>query len=81
MTDTPALAAHDTLLTLAPPMAMVDYLDRLWAAKQAKGEEPPEQWRRWLERWKRIRADGASDVDYVTPAEWAGVRERICEST
>lgn len=71
------LAAHDILLILAPPTRLVDYLDRLWAAKQAKGEQTPEQWRRWLDRWKRIRSELGSDVDYVSDAEWAGVGERV----
>lgn len=77
--ETPALAAHDTLLILAPPIALVEYLDRLWAAKRAKGEQPPEQWIRWLDRWKAIRADGASEIDYVTADEYAALGEMVIE--
>lgn len=76
--DPVALAAHDILLILAPPLALVDYLDRLWAAKQAKGETVPEQWRRWLERWKTIRSELPSEIDYVSAEEWQQVGERIC---
>lgn len=78
MTDTPALAAHDILLILAPPTSLVDYLDRLWAAKTAKGETVPEQWCRWLGRWKRIRSSEPSQIDYVSAEEWQQVGERIC---
>lgn len=83
MTDTlaahtsTALSASDILLILATPIDLVDYLDRLWAAKQAKGEQTPEQWRRWLERWKRIRSDLPSQIDYVSEAEWAALGELV----
>lgn len=70
--DTHALAAHDTLLTLAPPLALVDYLDRLWA-----GRNPPEQWVRWLDRWKAIRAAESSIIDYVSVDEWKLIGEKI----
>lgn len=69
---TPAHAAHDTLSTILPPTGFVDYLDRLWA-----GRNPPEQWVRWLERCRAIRADGASEIDYVSAAEWAALGEKI----
>lgn len=61
----------------ATPIDLVDYLDRLWAAKTARGEQTPERWVKWLERWKRIRGDQPSDIDYVNDAEWAAVAELV----
>jgi hypothetical protein len=70
--DTPAQSAHDTLSILLPPIDLIDYLDRLWS-----GRQPPAHWLRWLDRMRAIRADGASEIDYVSPAEWAEIGEKV----
>jgi hypothetical protein len=77
MSNSPAYTGADLLLLLAPPLALVDYMERLWAAKRSKGEEIPPAYVRWLERWQRIRVDGLSDVDYVLADEWASLDELI----
>lgn len=73
----PTHTAHDLLLTLAPPMRLVDWLEQVWAAKQAKGEPVPENFVKWLERWRTIRGELPSEIDHVTPEEWAAVGEKV----
>lgn len=49
--NTPTLAAHDLLLILSPLLRLVDWLERVWADRQAKGQEVPESFVKWLKRW------------------------------
>mgnify|MGYP001562244785 CR=1 FL=1 len=53
----PCQAAHDTLLILSPPVRLIIWLDRIFEAKRAKGEEVPEAFDKWLQRWIRIRCE------------------------
>lgn len=69
------MTPEDILFILAPPVRLVDYLERLFDAKTAKGEDVSTDWLKWLERWKVIRTDMASDIDMITPAEWIGLKE------
>jgi hypothetical protein len=73
----PAHTAHDLLLILSPPMRLIAWLETVWAAKQVKGEQVPENFLKWLERWKAIRSELPSEIDYVTDEEWAAVGEQV----
>jgi hypothetical protein len=72
--------ARDTLLILAPPVRLVVWLEKVFAAKQSSGEHVPEQFVKWLDRWKKIRAGIPSEIDTITIEEWAQV-ESILEKT
>lgn len=67
--------ARDTLLILAPPVRLVAWLEKVFEAKRAKGEDVPENFTKWLERWKKIRAGMPSEIDVLTIEEWAQVEE------
>jgi hypothetical protein len=77
MSNKPAYTGADLLLLLAPPLALVEYLDRLWGTMASNGKEIPPAYTQWLERWQRIRAEGLSDVDYVLADEWASLDDLI----
>lgn len=69
------MTPNDTLLILSPPLRLVNYLERLFAAKQANGDEVPDGWWTWLERWKAIRSAEVSELDYLTIDEWNELEE------
>lgn len=79
-TDTEiVISAHDLLLQLSPPIRLVGWLEKTFDAKAAKGEIIPPEFCRWLDRWRAIRGDGASEIDYVTAEEWAALGEKVKE--
>lgn len=65
-------AGHDLLFFLAPPIELIEHLERY----QAKGQLP-QIIVDWLELWQTIRSDGKSPIDGVTAAQWATVAERV----
>ena len=67
MTNSPA---HDILLTLAPPVRLVAWLEAVFERKRSKGEEIPPAFMEWLVRWDDIRQGLPSPVDVLTAEEW-----------
>lgn len=64
------IAAHDLLIILSPPIRLIEWLERAFAAKQDKGEQLPTEYVRWLERWRVIRSDLPSEIDYIDEETW-----------
>lgn len=67
----------DLLTILAPPIRLVDWLDKVFDDKARKGEPVPPEFVAYLETWKRIRAAGTSPIDGATPEQWAKLAERV----
>lgn len=76
-TNNPSPAAVDALLILAPPVRLVIWLESVFAAKRAKGEEVPDQFVRWLDRWARIRQGLPSEIDVLVTSEWMDLRQLV----
>lgn len=60
------MTAHEILAHLAPPIELLEHLERY----EAKGQLPA-CIVDWLHRWQGIRSDGATPIDGATPAAWA----------
>jgi len=60
------------LFFLAPPLELIEHLERY----QAKGQLPAVIIE-WLETWQAIRGDGKSLIDGATDAQWATVAQRV----
>lgn len=69
--------APDLLTILAPPIRLVDWLEQVFEAKRKAGEAVPVEYMAWLDLWKQIRADGASEIDGSTPAQWEQLRMKM----
>lgn len=67
----------DLLATLAPPIRLVDWFDKVLDDKARKGEPVPPEFIAWLETWKRIRAAGTSPIDGAPESAWAKLAERV----
>lgn len=68
-------AGHDLLFFLAPPIELIEHLERY----QAKGQLPAVIIE-WLEVWQSIRGDSKSPIDGATDAQWATVAQRVMVS-
>lgn len=66
---------YELLATLAPPLDLVDWLERIFEAKSERGEAIPEAYARWLQTWADIRSAGESVVDGTKQETWAQVLE------
>jgi DNA polymerase-3 subunit epsilon len=73
-------AGCELLTILAPPLDLVDWLGRVFEAKQAKGEPIPAEYERWLQVWRDIRGAGESVVDGTKPETWAQVFEILMQA-
>ena len=71
---------HELLALLAPPIDLVDWLERIFEAKQAKGEVIPESYARYLQVWQDIRSAGECAVDGTKQETWAQVFEILMQS-
>lgn len=69
--------AVDILTLLAPPIRLVDWLEQVFEQKRKKGEDVPENFTKWLERWKAIRADGPAVTDGMTQEEWEQLGQKV----
>lgn len=77
--ETP-MNGHELLALLAPPLDLVDWLERIFAAKQAKGEAIPAAYVQWLQTWQDIRSAGECAVDGTKQETWAQVFEILMQS-
>lgn len=67
----------DTLLTLSPPIRLVNWLEQVFEQKRAAGEEVPETFTKWLERCQRIRSDLPSEIDDLTADDWQQIGQVV----
>lgn len=67
----------DLLTIIAPPLRLTIWLELVFDNKRAKGEEIPETFTNWLERWQRIRSDLPAEIDGTTEAEWLELERKI----
>lgn len=67
----------DLLTIIAPPMRLVAWLELVFDNKRKKGEEVPENFTKWLERWQRIRSDLPAEIDGVTEEHWLELERKI----
>jgi len=68
-------AGHDVLFFLAPPIELIEHLERY----QAKGQLPAVIVE-WMQVWQSIRGDGKSPIDGATGAQWSAVAQRVMVS-
>lgn len=66
------MTGSEILAYLAPPIELIDHLERY----AAKGQLPTVVVE-WMQRWQGIRGDGKTPIDGATPAQWATVEERV----
>lgn len=69
--------AVDILTLLAPPIRLVDWLERVFEQKKKKGEDVPESFTQWLERWREIRLDGPAVTDGLTQEDWEQIGAKV----
>jgi hypothetical protein len=69
--------ANAILHLLAPPIRLLNWLEKLIAAKEAKGEKVPEEFTEWMQRWVDIRGDGLAITDYLPDDVWAAIGEKV----
>lgn len=62
------MTGHDILAHLAPPIELIEHLERY----EAKGQLPA-CIVDWLHRWQGIRGNGVTPIDGATQAQWAEV--------
>lgn len=67
----------DLLTIIAPPLRLVTWLEMVFDNKRKKGEDIPENFLRWLERWQRIRTDLPSDIDGATEEQWLELERKL----
>lgn len=67
----------DLLTIIAPPLRLVSWLELVFESKCSKGEEVPENFTKWLERWQRIRSDLPSEIDGTSEADWLELERKI----
>ncbi len=72
---------HELLAFLAPPIGLVDWLERSFAAKAASGQHVPADYVEWLQRWQDIRSIEPSPIDGATPAAWSEVGDVVTQAT
>ena len=68
---------HALLLHLAPPTRLIDWLEKVFSEKQAKGEIVPAEFTARLTTWQDIRTDAPCPSDAAPPTQWAAVGERV----
>lgn len=71
MTRTPA----EIMADLAPPIRLMNWLDKVFAAKRSKGEDIPPEFVRYMATWRAIRGDGPAITDSLSDAEWGEIDE------
>jgi len=62
----PETTVSDLLTIIAPPLRLVAWLELVFEQKRKKGEDVPETFITWLERWQRIRSDLPAEIDGAT---------------
>lgn len=67
----------DLLLILAPPIRLVEWMEKVFAQKTANGDPVPENFTKWLERWQRVRSDLPSEIDGLPVEKWAEVERKV----
>lgn len=67
----------DLLTIIAPPMRMVEWLELVFENKRKKGEQIPENFIKWLERWQRIRSDLPSSIDGASEEQWLDLERKL----
>lgn len=55
--------ATEVLQLIAPPLALLDWLEAVDASKRRGGDSVPAEIMQWLQRWRDIRGDGDSVID------------------
>jgi hypothetical protein len=75
--NSPETPVSDLLLILAPPLRLVDWLEKVFYQRKVNGEEVPENFVKWLERWQRIRSDLPSEIDGMPIEKWAEVERKV----
>lgn len=75
--NSPETPVSDLLLILAPPLRLVDWLEKVFYQRKVNGEEVPENFVKWLERWQRIRSDLPSEIDGMPAEKWAEVERKV----
>lgn len=67
--------ASDILCILAPPLRLVNWLDKVIPAREKKGETVPPEIKDWLDRWRDIRSHLPAVTDVLTDEEWNEIGE------
>lgn len=72
-----ATPVSDLLTIIAPPMRLVAWLEMVFDNKRKKGEDIPENFVKWLERWQRIRSDLPSEIDSISEQAFLDLEQKI----
>lgn len=76
MTNSPNTVT-DLLTIIAPPLRLVSWLEMVFENKRKKGEDIPENFTKWLERWQRIRSDLPSSIDGASEEQWLDLERKL----
>ena len=77
MSTNPETPVADLLIILAPPVRLAAWLETVFEQKRARGEDVPENFVKWLDRWSCIRSDLPSAIDGATDADWADLERKV----
>lgn len=73
----PQTEVSDLLSILLPPTRLRIWLHTVFADKATKGQEVPDDFVKWLGVVERVCGDLPSDIDSVTPDQWAWIESKI----
>ena len=67
------MTKYDFLITYGIPYSLMDWLDKVFDARSAKGDPAPEAWVNWLNVWRETLTEVESqlivDLDSVMAAD------------
>jgi hypothetical protein len=70
--------AEEVFDRIAPPIRLLNWLDDVFKARRARGEEIPFVFTEWRQAWAEIYGDGPSPTDRLTTTEdWAELRKLV----
>jgi hypothetical protein len=73
----PETEISDLMSIVMPPTRLRVWLDKVFTAKQAKGEIIPGEFTIWLAIVERICSDLPSDIDNIPGDQWAWLERKI----
>jgi predicted RNase H-like nuclease len=69
--------AEEVFDRIAPPIRLLDYLEKLFKFKTDKGEEIPFVFTEWMQTWAEIRGNGSAVTDTLTAEDWIEFRKLV----
>jgi hypothetical protein len=69
--------AEEVFDRIAPPTRLLSWLDDVFKARRARGEEIPLVFTEWREAWAEIYRDKAAVTDGLTADDWVQLRKLV----